>query len=244
MIADHAGGEWPDRIRAAVEALGHVDVDEETLGVRLLADIRVVFTQKDADRIPTGDLIKGLCEIEESPWGDWSGSGKPITSRKFAALLKPFLIRSAQFRDGAEKHRGYLREAFQDAWERYLRPDPDVQSGTSGTTRTVEPKTAVPDPGQNLHLPRIENSGFPHNQADVPDVPDWHRDSGTEAADEALTLDQLLTGNGASDWLIAHGLEDVTPPAIPYEKLSKAEQAELARLHAKHRDLADGGEGG
>lgn len=43
-IADRAGGDWPDRARRAIVDLhGGREIDDESSGVRLLADIREVF---------------------------------------------------------------------------------------------------------------------------------------------------------------------------------------------------------
>ena len=119
------------------------------------------------------------------------------------------------------------------------------------TTRDIgstKPKTGSFQPVTTDDLPQVRKAENRLNQADVTGVTARNPGKGRNPADDALTLDPVLTGNGAADWLAAHNLEDMTPPprpaippAIPYEKLSKAEKAELARLHAKHRDLADGG---
>jgi putative DNA primase/helicase len=45
-IADIAGGDWPSRARAAALAMSDHDVDGDGIGVRLLSDIRSLFTTK------------------------------------------------------------------------------------------------------------------------------------------------------------------------------------------------------
>jgi hypothetical protein len=82
-IADLASGDWPERARSAARQLSSFDArDDESAGVRLLADIRAVFKAQGVDRISSVTLAAELHEIEESPWGEWSG--KPITPRGIA----------------------------------------------------------------------------------------------------------------------------------------------------------------
>jgi hypothetical protein len=231
-IADLAGGTWPERARTAARVLCHVDTDEATTGVRLLADIRMVLT---GGALVTARLIEELGTIEEAPWGDYYG--KPITPQKLGALLRPYGVRTRHWRDGSKTIRGYHREDFEDAWSRHL----PLRTGTTGTTRMVEPKTPVREPAQTPHSVPVLNGEKPHNQAVVPVVPVPIPVPGAEAPGEALTLDEVLTRNGAAEGLAAHDLEDVTPPAVPYGELSAAQRAEQGRLLAKHHDLADGG---
>ena len=69
-IADLAGGDWPERARLAAIALsGDEDTVDDTLGVRLLADIRAAF-QANGDRFPTQELLDVLKRDEEAPWAD------------------------------------------------------------------------------------------------------------------------------------------------------------------------------
>jgi hypothetical protein len=117
-IADMAGGEWPGRARDAAKVLsGRGEPEEETIGVRLLADCQGIF--RDEKWISTADLLSRLHDLEEAPWGDWS-RGNPISARKLSDLLRPFGIKSGQVRDGEQRHRGYPRQRFEDAWARYL----------------------------------------------------------------------------------------------------------------------------
>jgi hypothetical protein len=124
-IADLAGDEWPDRAReAARELSSDGEVDDGSIGVRLLADIQSVF---EIDRIPTAELLERLNALDEAPWGDWYG--KPLSSRALAKLLKPYGIRSRTIRlESGETPKGFLREQFADVWSRYL-----PESATSAT---------------------------------------------------------------------------------------------------------------
>ena len=112
-IADLADGDWPERSRAAAVWIARgVDRDDDSIGLRLLADLRVVFTEKNVDRISTEKLIEALCEIEESPWATWH-KGNPISPTKVAALLKPYGVKPKLYRDGSDRSRGYERAAFE-----------------------------------------------------------------------------------------------------------------------------------
>ena len=119
-IADAAGRDWPQRARLAALALSCRDVrDDDSLGVKLLADIRTVFEERGVDRLSSAELLASLNAIEESPWGDFKG--KPLDTRRLARLLRPYGIKPGTIRlaDG-QTPKGYVAEAFADAWSRYL----------------------------------------------------------------------------------------------------------------------------
>ena len=117
-IADMAGGEWPTWARQSAIALSGDPVQEDdSLGVTLLKDIQGVFTDKKVDRLFSVDLASALVEFEESPWLDIRG--KPLNANGLAKRLKPFNIKPRQIRIAAINLKGYLKEDFIDAWERY-----------------------------------------------------------------------------------------------------------------------------
>ncbi len=119
ILADLAGGDWPQRARAAaVHFIAKAAEAPQSLGVRLLADIRGVFDSAGRHEMPTADLLAALTGIDEAPWGDLRG--KPLTAQKLAALLAPYAIRSAQLWAGGRNARGFRRAHFTDAWARYL----------------------------------------------------------------------------------------------------------------------------
>jgi hypothetical protein len=118
-IADLAGDDWPARARVAAVALSTGEErEDESLGVRLLQDIREVFESNGMMRYPTADLIAELAKIEESPWGDWFG--RTISPQALGKLLKPYRIKTMPVWVEGEKHRGYKLEQFKDAWLRVL----------------------------------------------------------------------------------------------------------------------------
>jgi hypothetical protein len=114
-IADAAGGEWPKTARAALLQLcTGAQVDDGSVGVRLLRDIRDVFGKKT--EMASADLCEALALIETSPWGDCN-KGKPLSPAKLARLLKPFEIYPEPLSTG--QVRGYKVDRFQDAFSRY-----------------------------------------------------------------------------------------------------------------------------
>jgi hypothetical protein len=118
-IADLAGGEWPELAReAAVKLYAERRRRDPSFGVLLLTDCRTVFDARGVDRLTSKALVEALLALEESSWANLKG--KPLDTARVARTLKPYDVRPATHRFGAETHRGYLREDFHDAWARYL----------------------------------------------------------------------------------------------------------------------------
>jgi len=137
-IADLAGGEWPEKARRAfVELCAEPQESDDSIGVRLLSDIHVIFEASEVDRMPSADLVTELTERETSPWGEWS-HGKPITKSKLAGLLSKFGITPGTIRISyCKTAKGYYREDFADAWSRYLPQNP-----LSEIPQTLNPLTS------------------------------------------------------------------------------------------------------
>jgi hypothetical protein len=132
-IADLAGGGWPGRARRAALALSvGSGKDDDSLGVRLLGDIRAVFGERGVDRIPTAELIKALLAMDEAPWGDLYG--KALDARGLARRLRPYGVRSHNIRlpDGTVP-KGYELTDLEDTWARYCMPEKSATSATSAT---------------------------------------------------------------------------------------------------------------
>jgi len=131
-VADAAGESWPVRARvAAVALVAEAKQSTPSLGIRLLADLKHVFGDRDA--MSTVEIIEALCSIEEAPWSDLRG--KPIDARGLAARLRPYGVQSKAIRRGDHIPRGYERSALHDAWVRYLSVSP-MGCATSATSAT------------------------------------------------------------------------------------------------------------
>jgi putative DNA primase/helicase len=133
-IADVAGGDWPARGRRAALKLSGTDSPTMSTGTELLADIRDVFDSLGVDRIATRRLIEELCADDERPWATYN-HGKPITPRQVAKRLGEYGITSTTIRIGLETPKGYRRDMFEEAFQRYL-ANPPLTSATPPQTST------------------------------------------------------------------------------------------------------------
>ncbi len=126
VVADLAGGHWPATARSACTAMvneANETEEDQSYGVKLLADIREIFDERMQPFLPTADLITELRKFEESPWNDHD-----LNPRKLAKWLANFGIKPGRNPTGSI--RGYNLETFTDAFERYLRPEPSEPSET------------------------------------------------------------------------------------------------------------------
>jgi hypothetical protein len=122
-IADLVGADFPMRARGALlELCTGETVEDESLGVRLLRDIRALFDAAEVDRFPSADLVNALGRLEESPWSAFGKGGKPLTVHGLARLLHRYDgVASGTIRlDDGTTAKGYYRARFEDAWSRYL----------------------------------------------------------------------------------------------------------------------------
>lgn len=140
-VAELAGGEWPALARqAATEAVRSAKAnDKPSLPVQLLADIRACFG--DRDRLTTADLLDKLLSDEEAPWGDLGR--RKLDARILAKMLGEHGIKSSTIRmPNGSTPKGYKREAFHDAWKRYLPPlEIGATSATDATNQESPDKT-------------------------------------------------------------------------------------------------------
>lgn len=111
-------------LKEIAERLARSKAEAEPLdvGVRLLTDTKQIFERRNTDRIATATLVDDLNTITDSPWPDLS-HGRPLTDRRLSTLLKPFRIRPENIRFDERVRKGYKRESFADAWDRYLSSD-------------------------------------------------------------------------------------------------------------------------
>jgi hypothetical protein len=143
-IAEHVGGAWPSRARAAAEELSSGDTDAVSDQVQLLMDIRDAFASEEV--ISTATLLDRLNGLEESPWGG-RRRGEGLDARGLARMLRPFKIRPRSVRaEGGSK--GYHFDQFEDAFARHL-------SQAAQAAQAAQPAT-----------------GLEPDVPDVPDVPD------------------------------------------------------------------------
>jgi len=118
VIADAAGGEWPERAREAARFFAESRLAHGTgsLGNLLLGDLRRVWG--DAERRSSQELLALLADIEDRPWS--RSQSNRFSSHSLAALLKQYDIhpRDRRFHDKVLK--GYARADLVDSWSRWL----------------------------------------------------------------------------------------------------------------------------
>lgn len=96
--------------------------DQDSMRLRLLRDIKVVFEQKgNPPGLRSTDLIDHLCDMEEEPWEHYFGHR--LEPKDLASLLRHYGIKSISIRvKGQPVIKGYKRASFHDAWSRYVKP--------------------------------------------------------------------------------------------------------------------------
>jgi putative DNA primase/helicase len=123
-IAEAAGGEWPARVRLAVDAIedGGEDGGDTGMRLQLLADIRAAFGEiaPEVEAMATSDLVARLVEMEASPWGEMPHGGRAITPHTLARLLRPWGVKSSDAWLGGRALKAYKRADFHDLFARYL----------------------------------------------------------------------------------------------------------------------------
>ncbi|WP_239647474.1 DUF3631 domain-containing protein [Nocardiopsis baichengensis] len=170
MVADAAGGTWPQRARqACLELVGaSQDPGKVSLGVRLLADVRTAFA--GADKMPTEALLEALCAMEDAPWAEIGPGGKPIDSRRLSRMLgkyptaegAPIKPRTVRMPDGSTP-KGYTADDLADAWARYLPPMASQQGADASCGGSVS---------ATRHMSATENRPLTSGVSAVADVAD------------------------------------------------------------------------
>ena len=113
-----------------------VEREDESLNVRLLADIKAVFSfydewhGKDVPGLRTATILKGLIDIPEAPW-----AARRLDANGLAWRLKNFRteqgepIAPTKTREpGTQGAKGYRRADFEDAWNRYVKEQPSKET--------------------------------------------------------------------------------------------------------------------
>jgi len=111
-------------------ALSPDDDDADSLGERLLHDIREVFNAWIGEHrgtieheMTSAEIVKRLHAIEGRSWAEMPGRNpRPLTSNLLARLLRPFKVFPTTIGPEQDRRKGYRLLAFADAFERHLSP--------------------------------------------------------------------------------------------------------------------------
>lgn len=219
-IAKALGGDWPRKAWDAARALsGSRDESDDSAAARILRDCRLAFgadsdgntADRPHDRLPTSELLRGLKDIPESPWGTWN-RGHGLDDRGLARLLKPYGIRAKTIRSGSATPRGYERAAFLAAWDAYCGGADDATDEYANewarwTAGACESRTGSqpPEPGPNCAT-TAKNAANPccipeTNEADA---------ATTKPSDSSVCCTVSLSDIGAIGLLEADADEGIT----------------------------------
>ncbi|MBF0310176.1 MAG: DUF3631 domain-containing protein [Magnetococcales bacterium] len=184
-IADAVGGGWPDCARRAIRELaGEPDEDEGgSIREMLLADIRAIWAETAVDVLTTESLLARLTggQFADHPWATFD-RGRAMSPRALANLLKPFGIRPSTNRVGGTLAKGYRRQAFLDAFKRYIPADTPilpVTSGTSSKNNELDSKISVTQ-AKDVTAENARNSLKSHNVSHVTDKEGYPAGKGGE----------------------------------------------------------------
>jgi 5S rRNA maturation endonuclease (ribonuclease M5) len=237
-IATVAGGDWPDYIDAAALAAQARTGEETSRLEQLLADIKAVafLAGKNgdvADEVRSADLVAALVALEARPWAEMGKNDKPLTQNKLARMLKPLQIAPEYVGPEGSRARGYKRERFGEAFERYLGVSELCicaerdEMGTSCISEVCSPddgctpsKCEKPNNDGLLHGRTVEKvemgdqghervccaAGTPDDQAEVPqDQPDEIPTDRTcaQCKGEIDGTERLVSVSGQAVWLHA-----------------------------------------
>jgi hypothetical protein len=133
VVSDLAGGDWPQRARAAAVTgvTGVTGIIEPSEGVQLLWQIHAIFNELKCDKIFTIDL---LAELRTTGLFRWAHKEPLPAALRLAQILSAYGVRRQQIRIGKRVTRGYTREDFEGAWAAYPEPSETGNTGNTGNS--------------------------------------------------------------------------------------------------------------
>jgi len=194
-IAQLAGVKWLRRLTYALQTVFRAaSIEDGSIGVTLLSDIRTIFVGDNTDQIQSKLMAEHLCGIEGRPWAEWA-HGKGLSANNLARQLKRFKIYPTKIRFGSETAQGYSRKDFEEGWSRYcpLPPDP---TGTTEQPASLLAKPAFSNRNTHSTVPVEKSASTPHEQTSVPVVPvvkPEKEDSGAKTARMVAQLPKAKT---------------------------------------------------
>jgi hypothetical protein len=118
-IADLVGGDWATAARDIAPTFVRSEGTPDA-GVAVLLDIRAAFEESGMPTMRSEELVSRLNAMTSAHY-----SGRALTARSLADILRPFDIHPTQMRFGRTANtKGYRRDDFADAWARYTEPLP------------------------------------------------------------------------------------------------------------------------
>lgn len=118
VLADLAGGDWPERARQAAEGLT-ARAQESSPIASLLLDIMLMFIREGSKRMFTRTMVEVLNMATDRPWAEMR-KGKKITDVWLGRQLRPYGVRPRSVRIGEMTAKGYAEEDFDEVFRRYI----------------------------------------------------------------------------------------------------------------------------
>ena len=172
VVADLAGGDWPELARQAAIGLSAKAAEHNPMSALLLA-IWLSFRVAGGGRIFSKMLVQGLNSMEDQPWGQMR-NGKGITVEWLAKQLERHGIRPKTIRIGEAQTKGYYEEDFKDVFQRYM--------SRSDLEKTARLESALPWSEFGATRPPATESGAPSTEEQKKDEPGEAEGGETEAA--------------------------------------------------------------
>ena len=119
VLADIAGGPWPERTRQAALALSPTSQESDPIAALLL---QICTALLNVERMFSRDLVDHLNRLPARPWAE-NLRGKHITELWLAHKLRPYGIRPRTIWVGPTSARGYQQADFIEVFSRYIRSD-------------------------------------------------------------------------------------------------------------------------
>ena len=226
-LADLAGGDWPERARAAALALTaeHDLADAaSSLNMELIHNIADIWEASGERKfISSGDLATQLRSDKDAPWAELE-----LTPRKLSARLKWFGIKPKH--NTAKTERGYHRDHFDDAIARYPSPRSN-DDDNPGTAPSVSVQASEISSDLQEHDGRLSELDTSIRPAGI-SVRDVFADQST-----IRTLGRIGTGIPGDDAPVMPGLDG--SGALP-ESEAEFERCQLCddRLFARPSQLS------
>jgi putative DNA primase/helicase len=175
FVAEHAGGVWVERVRAAAEALTEIE-RQPTQTRRLLVSIWKAY-QPQPDKDPasflaSAELLPKLHADADEDWNTAGPAGRPITAAWLRERLRHLLKPPNTQRPDHDGPRGYAFGQFTDAFARYVGPTLPVDPiyPVKGSPETSGPSgPSVQKPSKTTKKPRPD--GLFHDPAEPHSAP-------------------------------------------------------------------------
>ena len=167
VLADLAGGPWPELARQAMVGLSESAQANDPIET-LLLDIQLIFTNMGVERAFSRTIVAALNRLTGRPWAEmrkgppsqsYSAARKKINDQWLGRQLQPYEIASKTMRIGKELAKGYLATDFREALQRYF-------------TRTqADQKSDQPSSNSHLHDVSARQAGATRDGEEKKDEP-------------------------------------------------------------------------